>query len=1105
MFPSDAARHRPGTALVRLVTVLVVAAALVVAPVAGRTPVAVAATTTAFTDVPATAAVGAPYTFGGTVTDESPVAAVEVSTDAGVTWRAAGWQAGQTTWSHTFTPANSGTAHLRVRALDAAQSPFSAASAETPVAARVCPCGLWSDADAPATADATDNTAVELGLKWRSTSDGHVRGIRFYKGPGNTGTHTGTLWSATGTALATGTFRAETASGWQTLVFAQPVAVTGNTTYTASYLSPTGHFSVDQGYFARSSRYLEPLTGLQTGVDGPNGVYRTGGGFPNTGSPGNANYWVDVVWAPEPGADGRAPDLIGTTPTGGAGSVALTAPVSAAFDETIAPGSAQFTVTGPAGPVTGRTSLSGNAKTAQFAPDGPLPAGTAFTASVRVGDAAGNQTAQHTWQFTTGTPRAAECPCTLWDDFTTPAVTAADDSRPVELGVKVRFAGKGQVLGVRFYKGAGNTGTHTGSFWTSTGVLLATGTFTGETTTGWQTLTFAEPVSVQTGTTYVVSYFAPDGHYAVTQKQFQDQPTTYGPITAITDGTAGANGLFRYDGGFPTGGYLASNYWVDVVYRNGLNGDTDRPTLDTRTPGPDATGVALDQPVTLGFSEAIDPESAVVTFSDTGGGTLSGTSTLSADQKTVTWTPNGTYKPATRYAVRVQAADVNGNTMTAPVSWSITTQATAPCPCSLFSDATVPKIPSANDGGAYELGVRFTVPRGGWVTSVRFYKGEGNNGTHTGSLWNSSGQRIAHGTFTDETAIGWQELTFAEPVAIAHGATYVASYSAPQGHYSIDHGYFTFRNPVVSPPLGTAEGVAAGVFAPGGGYPSLTWNGNNYWVDVDFTPYTDFTPPVHTGHTPGDGAVDVGLSGPLHITYDEPLNVADSTVRVKDSHGVTMRGTLSLTDGNRTLVWTPVAPLVRGTTYTASARAADSSENIAVDTVTWSFTMGNPPCPCSLYSEAAVPEIAEFGYYGGAGIGVRFIPSTNGSITAVKFYKGPANRRYHHGYLSLPNQETLASGGFADETPSGWQTVTFANPVPVTAGTEYLAWYTMLDGRYSQTTNYFRNGGTVTPQLTAPGGPDSYNGMFGRIQGYPSFPRDATYNNYWVDVVFTTS
>ena len=79
----------------------------------------------------------------------------------------------------------------------------------------------------------------------------------------------------------------------------------------------------------------------------------------------------------------------------------------------------------------------------------------------------------------------------------------------------------------------------------------------------------------------------------------------------------------------------------------------------------------------------------------------------------------------------------------------------------------MPYITSENDSGSYELGMKFqsTVP--GWVAGVRFYKGTGNGGTHTGSLWTSSGTLLATGTFTNETASGWQTLTFANPVQIS--------------------------------------------------------------------------------------------------------------------------------------------------------------------------------------------------------------------------------------------------------------------------------------------------------------------------------------------------
>ena len=68
-------------------------------------------------------------------------------------------------------------------------------------------------------------------MKFQSSVAGWVAGVRFYKGSGNNGTHTGSLWSASGTLLATGTFTNETASGWQSLQFTNPVQISANTTY----------------------------------------------------------------------------------------------------------------------------------------------------------------------------------------------------------------------------------------------------------------------------------------------------------------------------------------------------------------------------------------------------------------------------------------------------------------------------------------------------------------------------------------------------------------------------------------------------------------------------------------------------------------------------------------------------------------------------------------------------------------------------------------------------------------------------------------------------------------------------------------------------------
>src|SRR5204863_1164708 len=120
----------------------------------------------------------------------------------------------------------------------------------TTAVAPTCPCSIWSSADTPEVPSESDAASVELGVKFRSDVNGFVKGIRFYKGLQNTGLHTGTLWSASGSLLATGTFFNETSQGWQQLLFATPVPVTANTTYVASYFAPNGGYAVTGAQFA---------------------------------------------------------------------------------------------------------------------------------------------------------------------------------------------------------------------------------------------------------------------------------------------------------------------------------------------------------------------------------------------------------------------------------------------------------------------------------------------------------------------------------------------------------------------------------------------------------------------------------------------------------------------------------------------------------------------------------------------------------------------------------------------------------------------------------------------------------------------------------------
>ncbi|HWE63246.1 MAG TPA: DUF4082 domain-containing protein, partial [Chloroflexota bacterium] len=115
---------------------------------------------------------------------------------------------------------------------------------------------------------ATFSGAFELGVKFRSTAAGQITGLRYFRPASETGTHTGHLWSATGTLLGTVTFSGETASGWQTATFSTPIAISANTTYISSVNSNTAWAGTTSGLTSSVSN--GPLS---TVADGQNGVY----------------------------------------------------------------------------------------------------------------------------------------------------------------------------------------------------------------------------------------------------------------------------------------------------------------------------------------------------------------------------------------------------------------------------------------------------------------------------------------------------------------------------------------------------------------------------------------------------------------------------------------------------------------------------------------------------------------------------------------------------------------------------------------------------------------------------------------------------------------
>src|SRR5215469_8494720 len=605
-----------------------------------------------------------------------------------------------------------------------------------------CPCTIWPSTAIPGTLDTNETQSVELGVKFTSTASGFIRGIRFYKGVNNTGTHVGNLWSSTGTLLASATFANETASGWQQVNFPIPVAITANAVYVVSYFSPTGDFSVDRNYFATVGVNNPPLQApVDGGAGGANAVYAyaSKSQFPTT-SYSSSNYWVDVVYSP----------------------------------------SSQSTI---------------------------------------------------------------------WPSTAIPGTLDTNETQAVELGVKFTSSVSGLINGIRFYKGVSNTGTHVGNLWSSTGTLLASATFANETASGWQQVNFSNPVAITANTVYVVSYFSPTGDFSVDRNYFATAGVNNQPLQAPVDGGAGgANAVYAYasKSQFPTTSYSSSNYWVDVVF----------------TP----------------------PSSS-----------------------------QGTIWPST----------------------------------------ATPGTLDTNETLAVELGVKFTSSVSGHIKGIRFYKGVSNTGTHVGNLWSSTGTLLASATFANETASGWQQANFSNPVAITANTVYVVSYFSPTGDFSVDRNYFAtagVNNPPLQAPVDGGAGGANAVYAYASKsqFPTTSYSSSNYWVDVVF----------------GGGAV---------VT---PVTITTSTL-AGGTQGTAYSQTLTASGGTSPYAWTLVSgtnlpagltlsssgvisgtPTGSGTTnFTVMVTDSSSPAQTAQATLSITVTTGNPPpnCPCSIWPKTATP------------------------------------------------------------------------------------------------------------------------------------------------------
>lgn len=227
-------------------------------------------------------------------------------------------------------------------------------------------------------------------------------------------------------------------------------------------------------------------------------------------------------------------------------------------------------------------------------------------------------------------------PSTLWNSSYAPQITSSTVDNPTMLGVDVVPSKSGTITGLAFWKGAGNTGTHTASL-SSDGKQLATGTFSNESASGWQWLTLAHPVAVKAGQDIVASYVAPHGHFAYTPNTFAHGAICSGGLRAVSGfqrsvSTKGVEPAANRSSHVRRAGDRDNNYFVDVRFAPGGTATPTQsptapdPTVVTTTPSPTSkpTAPPTKQSTAPPTKEPTSTPTKEPTSSPTGGTTSSG-------------------------------------------------------------------------------------------------------------------------------------------------------------------------------------------------------------------------------------------------------------------------------------------------------------------------------------------------------------------------------------------------------------------------------------------------------------------------------------------------
>jgi fibronectin type 3 domain-containing protein len=1062
--------------------------------------------------VPPTATVASPspgqtfrngemVTVSGTATDGGGgvVAAVEVSTDGGKSWHPAG---GTSSWTYSWNVEGANSTTIKARAVDDSAN-IGAPSAGTSVSV-LCPCSLLGGAT-PKVADAGDPGSIELGVKFRSDVAGTVSGIRYFKSARNTGTHTGSLWSAGGELLAEATFSGESESGWQQVEFSSPVPIKANTTYVASYLAPHGHYADTSWQLndppALGSDILDrPPLHILPDVGTGNGVYQytSTSAFP-TGTYHADNYWVDVLFEPsEP--PGR---VTGVQATAGEGEAAVSwnapsggAPATSYRVTPYVEGVARTprTVTGE--PPATTTTVTG------------LTAGTTYTFVVTaLNEAGAGPDSEPSNAVTPTAPQPPSAPTGV-------TATAGFGSATVSWTAPSSGGSPTSYRITPYLEGTAQTAK------TISGEPPATTTTVSGLSAG-ASYTFVVSAANAVGT-------GPDSEPSAAVTPLP--PQSPGAPTAVSATAKSSGALVSWsapasDGGSPITGYRITPY----------KGTAAQTPTTTSSAAPSASVGGLEDGTAYTFK--------VAAVNAIGSGDDSAASAAITPRDTIfdLATP-GTVDSGDGGSVELGVkfrSDVEGkvdgirfyksaaNTGTHIGSlWSADGE--------LLAEAT---FSGESASGWQQVEFSKPVPIEAETTYVAGYLAPNGHYSANGpSLATAVDNPPLHAE-AGETSGGDGVYAYGSGVSFPTN-TYLAS------NYWVD---VLFTPPPPPQPPGAPTNVSA---TAGFGSATVSWSAPSSGdapTSYRITPYlegTAQTPKTTSGEPPATTTTVSGLTAGASYTFlvsaaneagsspdSEPSNavtpgseleppgVPTGVTASARNQGAVVSWSAPESDGGSAITGYRITPYVGSTAQatttvagTETAATVDSLTNGTSYTVTVTALNAIGPGPDSTATTAVVPRETIFeqeapatpdaGDTGSTVLGVKFSSAIAGEVRGVRFYKSAENKGTHVVGLWSEGGTLLAQATAAGETASGWQQVEFAGPVPIEANTTYVAGYLAPKGHYAATVQGLL-GGAIAGPLTALANSTSPNGLYvyAKTLTFPISSYQAS--NYWVDVLFT--